>query len=371
MKSFISVCFLFLIITFSSFAQNNFPVTDAVSTDFLTACDKDDIGLVKNILSRDDVLSFINLGDAEGHTALMIASEKGYVNIVDMILSKDCDVDATCIHGKTALMYASENGYVDIVASLLAGKANPNVQINGGMTSLIQASGRGHYQIVSLLLNSGANAEMNGMYMEGVGQNVLILADMTPLMVASYNNHFEICSLLISKNAMTDTINEYGSSALLYAIGRKNNLVAFKLMEYKSDVNMAGVYKTYSNITPLALACALGNYELISPLFIAKSDVSKKMADGRTALMWAVIGGNINIVRDILSKKPNVNDKDGEGKTPLMYAAEFGRVEIAKLLITNKANISETDIGGKNALKYAMENGYSETVAFLNQETLQ
>jgi len=72
------------------------------------------ISLVKNVLEKGvDVNTF----DAEGATALMVASINGHIEIAKLLIEKGADVNAKDIDGYTALNYASLFNNTDIVFS--------------------------------------------------------------------------------------------------------------------------------------------------------------------------------------------------------------------------------------------------------------
>jgi ankyrin repeat protein len=80
-----------------------------------------------------------NEADELGWTALMIASGKGYNEIIQLLLDKGAIVNYTTINGWTALMRAAETGQTNSVTMLLKYGANINAKNKTGMTSLMLA----------------------------------------------------------------------------------------------------------------------------------------------------------------------------------------------------------------------------------------
>ena len=106
------------------------------------------------------------------NTPIMIASVKGYTDIVQLLIEKS-NPDMTILngYGGTALIPACERGHVAVVKLLLE---KTNVKVNHinklGWTALLEAivlsnGGKSQQEIVRLLLAHGANkniADKNG-----------------------------------------------------------------------------------------------------------------------------------------------------------------------------------------------------------------
>jgi len=98
-----------------------------------------------------------------GHTALMVASKRGHLDVLQCLITAGADVNACykdalyMASSDTALMLASSRGHVQIVETLLAAGADVNARNNSGTTALMDASSRGHVQIVETLLAAGAD----------------------------------------------------------------------------------------------------------------------------------------------------------------------------------------------------------------------
>ena len=90
----------------------------------------------------------INMKDNEyGYTALMLASSKGHTEIVNMLLNNNADVNIKCDNDRTALIEASVSGHTEIVNILLAHNADINVKSYDGRTALIRASQKGYEEM--------------------------------------------------------------------------------------------------------------------------------------------------------------------------------------------------------------------------------
>ncbi len=82
--------------------------------DFAKQCDLENI--------RECLSSGININmvDSDGKTALMLACQKGYLDLVLILIAGGANVNAKDKNGKTVLNYAAESGNVELIKLLLA-----------------------------------------------------------------------------------------------------------------------------------------------------------------------------------------------------------------------------------------------------------
>ena len=62
--------------------------------------------------------------------------------------------------GFSSLMLASQNGHTEVVQMLLQANANVDLKNNYGYTSLMRVSANGHPEVVKMLLQANANTEI-------------------------------------------------------------------------------------------------------------------------------------------------------------------------------------------------------------------
>jgi ankyrin repeat protein len=87
----------------------------------------------------------VNAKTKRGDTALMMASEKGHLEIVKWLIANNADVNAKDNKdnvGETALILASEKGHLEIVKLLIANNADVNAKSNGEWTALMNRASR-------------------------------------------------------------------------------------------------------------------------------------------------------------------------------------------------------------------------------------
>ena len=87
-----------------------------------------------------------------GWSALSIAAQKGFLDIVTLLADDGAQIEALLNDGSSPLLLASEAGQSDVVRFLLRKGALANKPRNDGLTPLITASIHGHQKVVKRLL---------------------------------------------------------------------------------------------------------------------------------------------------------------------------------------------------------------------------
>jgi len=104
--------------------------------------------------------SLLQLNQGQKNTELIIASVKGNIDIVKILIKNGADINAASPTKETALMYAAMRGNKDVVEILIKNGADINIKDTHGNTALIYAARnitRNNDDIVELLIKSGAD----------------------------------------------------------------------------------------------------------------------------------------------------------------------------------------------------------------------
>ncbi|MGA7779806.1 MAG: ankyrin repeat domain-containing protein [Paraburkholderia sp.] len=111
----------------------------------------------------------IGIQDKAGENAMMLAALNGDLPMVQMLISKDAEINKK---GWAPLHYAAANGHDDIVKLLLDHSAYVDAGSPNGTTPLMMAARGGHVSTVKLLLDNGADLNVKNQ----IGMNALDFA---------------------------------------------------------------------------------------------------------------------------------------------------------------------------------------------------
>ena len=167
----------------------------------------------------------------QSFTPLMVAANRGSIELVNHLIGAGANVNAQSDGGFTALILAiasyneisaikkvehdTSNASIAVIKALIAGGANVNLATEGGNTALQEAALAGCAEIVQLLLAEGALV------------NALNKWNESALIVGSLKSGVpEVATLLIDAGADMTLQDVDGLTALDMAIKSENELVA-------------------------------------------------------------------------------------------------------------------------------------------------
>ncbi|XP_065345586.1 uncharacterized protein LOC135943106 [Cloeon dipterum] len=258
--------------------------------------------LVSFLLDQNGDLATEQTND--GSTALHLALKTGDERVLQWIVTKNIDIDASNDEGETVLILACQRKKWTSVDMLLAKNPDVNRRDKRGRTPLFYAGNAGNREVVLKLLDHGANPALT----DDEGRNVL--------------HHASMGLVLILHERNQDLIHKMDSSG---------NTPLHNLAYSRIDD-----FSTLESLT---------------------ADFNGCNRDGKTALMLACMKGNVEYVRFLLSKGVDVNKKDLKKKrTALHHAVVTGDKKTVQLLIENGADTTAIDDEGQNLLHLAIPN---------------
>jgi ankyrin repeat protein len=99
----------------------------------------------------------VNVRNAHGETALMLACLKGHVALAKLLITKQADINQP---GWTPLHYAATGGHVVLIQLLLEESAYIDAESPNGTTPLMMAARYGSAKATQLLIDEGADLQV-------------------------------------------------------------------------------------------------------------------------------------------------------------------------------------------------------------------
>ncbi|MEL6106058.1 MAG: ankyrin repeat domain-containing protein [Planctomycetota bacterium] len=149
-----------------------------------------------------------------------------------------------------------------------------------------------------------------------------------------------------------------GSTALHWAAHWNRPEIVDRLINAGATVDAANDY----GVTPLAVACRLGNFEAADRLLNADADPALELPGRETLLMHVARVGNPKLVQRLIDCGVNVDAKQRRSQTALMWAAERGNVEAVDCLLKADADWGHKLKSGFTALHFAARQGRGRVV---------
>ncbi len=143
-------------------------------------------------------------GDA---AALWSAASRGEAKAAQAVLDRGASVDLRNAAGETALLIAVQNDRLDVFRLLLARGANINAQARNSDTPWLLAGARGRTAMLELMLPRGPDLSLRNRF------------GGTALTPACHYGHVEAVRLLVSRSKIDlDQVNNLGWTCLLEAV---------------------------------------------------------------------------------------------------------------------------------------------------------
>lgn len=187
----------------------------------------------------------------------------------------------------------------------------------------------------------------------------------TPMMIAAREGNTDVMTVLHAHEADTEITDQYGWSALYYAV-IAGKFEAVKLLVEWNEALLHITDHNSNNI--LHTAVRWRNNEIIS-LLLSRMDsdqLNAEMGEGLTPLGVACTYGSLSTIDCLLKdSRININNTDSKQRTAIMHAAKGGRDSIVLALIERGADYLGTTERDKSLLCYAARHCQTSTVESL------
>ena len=320
--------------------------------------------IVQAIISR---CVDINATNKNNITALMMVCEKINKNAINVLLNAGADPNITDADGDICLHSAARNNCcTEVLQAILSHGGDVNATGKEKRTALMIACKKGNKQAINVLFNAGADPNIvdadreaclhyaaqnyccteifQAIITHGGDVNVTGKYSRTALTIACEKGNKDAINVLVNGGADPNTIvDAYGETCLHYAV--KNDLcteILQAIITHSRYVNATGKY----NRTALMIACEKGNKDAINVLVNAGADPNIVNADGETCLHYAALcDSDGGVLQALISHGADVNATKRNNVTALMLASEKENKDAINSLLNGGAdpNIADAD----------------------------
>jgi ankyrin repeat protein len=345
---------------------------DNGETALILATQKGNLQIAKELLKHGANVNAKNDRGINPHS-LLVASKNGNEEFVTLLLKNNANPNVQNKKGKTSLLIISETGVsCPIAESLLKHGADPSIKDKKGNTAMVSAFSKNHFSLCELFIKNGVNLPNQG------GDTNLITADKA--------KSLKLVHFLLKQGNNVNEKDSEGYTAFSYACRG----MAFFDWEYKKaagDIimtllkNRADPNIKVKNDLSTAIMIATCEQNIFAVKTLLKYDANPNQkcsqspppfwasdlnwyyptyGDSRSAIMKATETGNLEIFEILMNHGADLEAKDGNGQNPFILAARYESFEIMDALIERGVDLKAMDHEGRNALCIAMEKGYEE-----------
>lgn len=311
----------------------------------LRAADNGDLTGTRNALAAG---ADINVRDAAGRTAVLIATHRNNPDLVRALIEAGADINIRDNRQDNVFLYAGAEGLLEILRLAIAANADPALTNRFGGTALIPAAERGHVEVVRELLT---HTKVDVDHINNLGWTALLEAI---VLSNGGEKHRQIVQLLVDHDANVAIADKDGVTPLQHA--RRRGYTA-----------IVGILEaaTRARDQKLIEAAAKGDSGAVRHHLAKGADVSGKDGRGQTALIAAAYRNDLVIVDLLIAAGADVNAKDATQQSAYLIATSEGYLELLKRTLQAGADVHSTDSYNGTGLIRAADRGHVEIIAEL------
>ena len=284
-----------------------------------------------------------------GFTLTHMAAMEGLICLLRLCIEHRKDLESIDAGGRIPLHFASITGDPTAVQLLLSTyETNINIADQDKLTPFGYACESGDISVVQLFLDHDGFAVEDDQ------------SDMHPILFATNNGSTSIVELLLRYGVNPDVCDEYGHSALSYAIQSDDSPLVVNMLR-GSNVNLTDS----EGYTPLMQSMLARKPKHIIQLLLAGASIDAQDMLGNTALQLAVQAQCEDSVLQLLKWGASPGITNRSGHTPLHYAAQLPSSLIVGHLISYRADLEAYCNMGSTALHEAASDGMVDNVVLL------
>jgi ankyrin repeat protein len=269
-------------------------------------------------------------------SVLRAAAKYGHTDLLTYMISKDNYVNVPLPGDNGTLLHeAAQSDQIETVKTLVRLGAKPDAADGIGKTPLHVSAESGSYNVVKFMVESQDTVQKtNKLGNKGIFERT------------------------IQKLNRLNARDKYGNTPLHLASAAGNTNIVRYLISAGSDLKSRNVRREY----PLTLAARCGNNDILE--FLLKDDCDPKYEEAKvSALTAAISAGHVYTMKLLLRLGAPVNK--GENEKPIHAASRVGHQEIVSLLLQHGASLDSRTVNGNTALHLASEAGHISLVKYL------
>jgi ankyrin repeat protein len=350
----------------------------------------------------------VNHKDNQGNSSLHIAASNGQLNLVNALIHSRANIHAINCDGDTPLhiailnantyVYTTDNNgdfllhmtvgksQIDIIYALLRAGGNVQAMNLKGETPLDKVPLSSEVQVIKMLINfpnsdlinhrevswlnyaqisSQASSKTNNLDVLAFGLRGMNNEEnhqFTKLHIAAAKSDIAVIISALNYRATNINITDsLGNTPLHIAAAYGQLEIINILVAVKAKLGL----QNNAGYSPLELAAMNGQVKAIQALTKGGVDLEAANYEHVTILHRAAINGELISMQSLLLAKANIHVTDHEGNTPLHFAAEFGNLLCLQRLLCVQANIDVRNNAKETPLHLAAQEGRIEIVKAL------
>ena len=318
----------------------------------------------------------VNATNKQSLTALMLASWKGYVDAINLLLTAGADPNIALAKNDARLTTATDRSFgKKVLQKLVDHDADVNAANKSGVTALWIACHQSDVDAVNVLMSAGVDpntAHANGdtclkhgidrdcsrevfhtIIAHGADVNATNNKHVTALMSACRTKNEESMNILLNAGA-DPNIADVGSSTCLHDAvhGRCCKQVLQALIDHGAEVNVANK----SGVTALWIACYQRDVDAINVLLNAGANPNIDPTNGNTCLHHAVhLRCCKEVLQALIAHGADVNVSNNDKETALLVACQWSNVDVINALLNAGADPNIADERGNTCLIYVTD----------------
>ena len=208
--------------------------------------------------------------------------------------------------------------------------------------------------LVWVLLQAGCGTT------SGPDRSVVETDTRTALMTAAEKGNVDSLEDLLGSGGRINAMSPEGTPLYL-AAANGNTEVVWMLLRQGADPDRG----LPGGTTPLMAAASQGNKRIVDMLLAANATVEARNDSGETALSYAVLNSQLVVTKRLLRAGAEVNVVNEAGQSLLMRVAARNDLLLAGVMVDANADVAHKGPNGRTAFDVAQANGNRDLMIML------